>query len=132
MAAGAFCTSTLRSIRPAKWVAQQLREAFPLLCPYECVLFDHDARFGHEVLNFLKSGDFRPIHTSVRTAWQSGTAERWVSSASLSITDTRCSMFVTAITGRHYLEDFAVAIVHSCALPQLFTALKTLARFLLI
>jgi hypothetical protein len=36
------------------WIVQQLREAFPLPCPYRYVLFDHDAKFGNDVLNFLK------------------------------------------------------------------------------
>jgi putative transposase len=35
------------------WIVQQLREAFPLPCPYRYVVFDHDAKFGNEVLQFL-------------------------------------------------------------------------------
>jgi hypothetical protein len=42
------------------WIVQQLREAFPL------PLFDHDAKFGKEVLNFLKSSDLA-VRTSVRS-----------------------------------------------------------------
>ena len=34
------------------WIVQQLREAFPLPCPYRYVLFDHDAKFGNDVLNW--------------------------------------------------------------------------------
>ena len=37
------------------WILQQLREAFPLPCPYRYVLFDNDAKFGNDVLKFLKS-----------------------------------------------------------------------------
>jgi putative transposase len=36
------------------WIVQQLRQAFPLPCPYQYVVFDHDAKFGNEVLHFLK------------------------------------------------------------------------------
>jgi hypothetical protein len=35
-------------------IVRQLREAFPLPCPYRYVVFDHDAEFGNEVLQFLK------------------------------------------------------------------------------
>jgi putative transposase len=63
------------------WIVQQLREAFPLPCHYQYVLFDHDAKFGSEVLKFLKSSDLKPMRTSIRSPWQNGTAERWVGSA---------------------------------------------------
>ncbi len=39
------------------WIVQQLRDAFPLPCPYRYVLLDHDAKFGYHVLKFLKSSD---------------------------------------------------------------------------
>jgi len=45
------------------WIMQQLREAFPLPCPYRYVLFDHDAKFGSDVLNFFKSSDLKPLRT---------------------------------------------------------------------
>jgi hypothetical protein len=45
------------------WIVQQLREAFPLPCPYRYVLFDHDAKFGNDVLKFLKSSDLMPLRT---------------------------------------------------------------------
>jgi transposase InsO family protein len=63
------------------WIVQQLREAFPLPVPYRYVLFDHDSKFGNEVLDFLKSSALKPIRTGIRSPWQNGTAERWVGSA---------------------------------------------------
>jgi putative transposase len=69
------------------WIVQQLREAFPLPCPYRYVLFDHDAKFGNEVLTFLKSSRLKPIRTSVRSPWQNGIAERWVGSARRELLD---------------------------------------------
>jgi putative transposase len=69
------------------WIVQQLREAFPLACPYRYVLFDHDAKFGKEVLNFLKSSDLEPVRPSVRSPWQNGIAERWVGSARRELLD---------------------------------------------
>ena len=63
------------------WIVQQLREAFPLPCPYRYVLFDRDSKFGSEVLQFLNSSALKPMRTSVRSPWQNGVAERWVGSA---------------------------------------------------
>ena len=69
------------------WVLQQLREAFPLPCPYRYVLFDNDAKFGNEVLDFLRSSALKPIRTNIRSPWQDGTAERWVRSARRELLD---------------------------------------------
>jgi putative transposase len=69
------------------WVLQQLREAFPLPCPYRYVLFDNDAKFGNEVLDFLRSSALKPMRTSIRSPWQNGTAERWVGSARRELLD---------------------------------------------
>jgi hypothetical protein len=37
------------------WIMQQLREAVPLPCQYRYALFDRDAKFGKEVIEFLKA-----------------------------------------------------------------------------
>ena len=66
---------------------QQLREAFPLPCPYRYVLFDHDAKFGNDVLKFLKSSDLMPLRSSIRSPWQNGVAERWVGSVRRELLD---------------------------------------------
>jgi len=69
------------------WIVQQLREAFPLPCPYRYVLFDHDAKFGNDVFKFLGSSDLTPLRTSIRSPWQNGTAEPWVGSARRELLD---------------------------------------------
>ena len=69
------------------WIVQQLREAFPLPCPYRYVLFDHDAKFGNDVFNFLRSSDLKPLRTSIGSPWQNGTAERWVGSVRRELLD---------------------------------------------
>jgi transposase InsO family protein len=69
------------------WIVQQLREAFPLPCPYRYVLFDHDCKFGTEVLDFLRSSDLEPVRTSIGCPWQNGTAERWVGSVRRELLD---------------------------------------------
>jgi hypothetical protein len=52
----------------------------PLPCPYRYVLFDHDAKFGRDVFDFLQTSGIEPTRTSVRSARQSGVAERWADS----------------------------------------------------
>ncbi len=64
----------------SEWIVQQLREAFPLPGDYRYVLFDHDAKFGGDVFQFLKSSDLKPMQTSIRSPWQNGIAERFVGS----------------------------------------------------
>lgn len=39
------------------WIVQQLRDALPLLCRYQYIFFDRDAKFGSEVFEFLKASD---------------------------------------------------------------------------
>ena len=63
-----------------EWIVQQLREAFPLPCPYRYVVFDRDRKFGTEVREFLKVSGINVVRTSVRSPWQNGVAERWVGS----------------------------------------------------
>jgi putative transposase len=63
------------------WIVQQLREALPLPCRFRYALFDRDAKFGHDVVGFLKASDIQSERTSVRCPWQNGIAERWVGSA---------------------------------------------------
>jgi transposase InsO family protein len=62
------------------WIVQQLREALSLPCPFRYALFDRDAKFGNEVLGFLKASGIEPVRTSLRSPWQNGIAERWVGS----------------------------------------------------
>ena len=69
------------------WIVQQLRETFPLPCPYRYVLFDHDAKFGNDVVQFLKSSDLTPLRPGIRSPWQNGIAERWVGSVRRELLD---------------------------------------------
>jgi transposase InsO family protein len=64
----------------SEWIIQQLQEAFPLPCPHRYVVLDRDAKFGSDVIEFLKASGIKPIRTSVRSPWQNGIAERWVGS----------------------------------------------------
>jgi len=64
----------------AEWVVQQLRETFPDVGPYRCVILDRDAKFDADVLVLLKATGLKPKRTSVQAPWQNGIAERWVGS----------------------------------------------------
>ena len=62
----------------AEWVVQQLRETFPEAEPYRYVIFDRDAKFSADVVDFLTATGLKPKRTSVASPWQNGIAERWV------------------------------------------------------
>jgi putative transposase len=49
----------------AKWVVQQLREAFPEAGPYRYAIFDRDSTFNDEVVTFLKATGLKPKRTGV-------------------------------------------------------------------
>jgi hypothetical protein len=79
MLADAFCTSTLPSIQQATGSYNNYgrhSRCHALIG----VLFDHDSKFGNQVLQFLKSSALEPMRTSIRSPWQNGVAERWVGS----------------------------------------------------
>ena len=71
----------------AEWVIQQLREAFPEAGPYRYAIFDRDAKFDANVIDFLKATGLTPKQTSVRAPWQNGVSERWVGSCRRELLD---------------------------------------------
>jgi putative transposase len=71
----------------SEWIVQQLREAFPLPCPQRYVVLDRDAKFGGDVIEFLKASGIKPIRTRIRSPWQNGIAERWIGSCRRELTD---------------------------------------------
>jgi transposase InsO family protein len=64
----------------SSWIMQKLREAFPEPCPYRYVIFDRDAKFGKDVIEYFHSSGIKPKQISYRSPWQNGIAERWVRS----------------------------------------------------
>lgn len=71
----------------AAWIVQQLRFAFSDPFPYRYVIFDRDAKFGKDVVEFLRSAGLRGLRSSIQYPWQNGTAERWVGSARRDVMD---------------------------------------------
>ena len=57
------------------------RETFADSHRYRYVVLDRDTKFSRDALDFLASSGIRAVRTTVRSPWQNGIAERWVSSA---------------------------------------------------
>jgi hypothetical protein len=78
------------------WIAQQLREAFPYESAPRFLLFDHDRKYGLEVLDAIRSLQITCVQTSIQSPWQNGVAERWVESCRRDLLD-----HIIAVNERH-------------------------------
>jgi len=71
----------------AFWIVQQLREAWPDASAHKFLLFDHDSKFGKEVVAAVREMGSEPVPTAYRSPWQNGVAERWVGSCRRDLLD---------------------------------------------
>jgi len=71
----------------ASWIVQQLRDVYSDSHPYQYAILDRDAKFGTDVIEFLKASSIKPKHTSPSSPWQNGVAERWIGSCRLELMD---------------------------------------------
>ena len=71
----------------ALWLGQQLREAWPYSPAHRLLLFDHDSKFGIDVIWAVKDLGSQAIRTAFRSPWQNGVAERWVGSCRRDLLD---------------------------------------------
>ena len=71
----------------ARWVVQQLREAWAYQQPHRFLLLDRDAKFGAEVFSAVRDMGSEPTRTAFRSPWQNGVAERWVGSCRRDLLD---------------------------------------------
>jgi putative transposase len=71
----------------ALWIVQQIREAWPYAPAQKFLLFDHDSKFGNDVVAAAKALESQPVRTAVRSPWQNGVAERWVGSCRRDLVD---------------------------------------------
>ena len=62
----------------ARWVIQQLREAFPSDRIPRHFLFDRDSIFSAEVVAVIRNFEIDPVRTAYRSPWQNPIGERWV------------------------------------------------------
>jgi putative transposase len=61
----------------ALWIVQQMREAWPYVPAHRFLWFDHDSKFGTDVISAARDLGSQPIRTAFRSPWQNGVAERW-------------------------------------------------------
>ena len=78
------------------WIVQQLREAFPYQSTPKFLIFDHDAKYGLDVLAAIRSMNIACVQTSIQSPWQNGVAERWVGSCRRDLLD-----HIIALNERH-------------------------------
>jgi len=71
----------------ALWIVQQMREAWPYAPAHRFLLFDHDSKFGKDVIASAQDMERQPVRTAFRSPWQNGVAERWVGSCRRDLLD---------------------------------------------
>jgi putative transposase len=71
----------------ARWVVQQLRDAFPDTPTHRYLILDNDAIFSAEVAGSIARFGIHPRRTAFRSPWQNGTAERFVGSVRRELLD---------------------------------------------
>src|SRR6516164_4424299 len=64
-----------------------MREAWPYTSAPKFLLFDHDAKFGREVVSAVRELGSEPVRTAYHSPWQNGVAERWVGSCRRDLLD---------------------------------------------
>jgi transposase InsO family protein len=99
----------------ARWVIQQLRDAFPDEPTHRFLILDNDAIFSTEVAFSIEGFGIRPMRTAFRSPWQNGTAERFVGSVRRELLD-----HVVVLSGDHlrrllreYVEYYNAERVHT-------------------
>jgi transposase InsO family protein len=71
----------------ARWVMQQLRDAFPDAPSHRYLIFDNDSIFSPELARLLPGFGICPKRTALQSPWQNGTAERFVGSVRRELLD---------------------------------------------
>jgi hypothetical protein len=62
----------------AGWIIQQLREAFAYDAVPRYLVFDHDKKYGTDVLTVIEHMGIGRKQITPYSLWQNGAAERWV------------------------------------------------------
>jgi transposase InsO family protein len=82
----------------ARWVIQQLREAFPHHSASHYLVYDNDSIFSAEVTAAIRSFGIDPVRTAYRSPWQNPIAERWVGACRRELLDH------VIVFGEHHLR----------------------------
>ena len=64
-----------------------MREAWPYASIHRFLFFDHDSKFGRDVVSAVRQLGSQPVRTAYRSPWQNGVAERWVGSCRRDLLD---------------------------------------------
>ena len=64
----------------ARWIGQQLREAFPFTSPPKYLLRDRDGLYGPEFQHVLQALGLEELRIAPRSPWQSPYVERFIGS----------------------------------------------------
>jgi hypothetical protein len=64
-----------------------MREAWPYADAHRFLVFDHDSKFGNDVVSCAKDMGSEPLRTAFRSPWQNGVAERWIGSCRRDLLD---------------------------------------------
>ena len=64
---------------------------------HKFLLFDHDSKFGRDVVSAVRELGSEPLRTAYRSPWQNGVAERWVGSCRRDLLD-----HVIVLNERHF------------------------------
>jgi len=99
----------------ARWVLQQLREAFPDEPVHRFLIFDNDAIFSAEVARSIEGFGIRPRRTALGSPWQNGTAERFVGTARRELLDHVVVLSEDHLRRllREYIEYYNAERVHT-------------------
>jgi transposase InsO family protein len=71
----------------ARWVMQQLREAFPWDDGLPFLIYDRDSIFSAEVTATIRNLGIEPVRTAYRSPWTNAFAERWIGSCRRELLD---------------------------------------------
>ncbi len=99
----------------ARWLIQQLRDAFPEAPSHRHLIFDNDAIFSDEVARAVASFGIRPKRTAFQSPWQNGTAERFVGTVRRELLDHVVMLGEDHLRRllREYVEYYNADRVHS-------------------
>jgi transposase InsO family protein len=99
----------------ARWVIQQLRDAFPDEPTHRFLIFDNDAIFSTSVTRSIEGFGIDPKRTAFRSPWQNGTAERFVGSVRRELLDHVVVLHEDHLKRllREYVEYYNTERVHT-------------------
>ena len=99
----------------ARWVIQQLRNAFPDEPAHRFLIFDNDSIFSADVARSITGFGIDPGRTAFQSPWQNGTAERFVGTVRRELLDHVVVLSEDPLRRllREYIEYYNAERVHT-------------------